>query len=98
MFPERTALLRPDERTRLIYRQKDIKSEYMANSISKEYIIALSTKNLDDYKRVAFSSYSGTAYTDVCTNAFGLVKVEVNGAPAYVPHQMDVTGGYSGAL
>lgn len=97
MFPERTALLRPDERTRLIYRQKDIKSEYMANSISKEYIIALSTKNLDDYKRVAFSSYSGTAYTDVCTNAFGLVKVEVNGAPAYVPHQMDVTGGYSGA-
>lgn len=69
----------------------------MANSISKEYIIALSTKNLDDYKRVAFSSYSGTAYTDVCTNAFGLVKVEVNGAPAYVPHQMDVTGGYSGA-
>ena len=47
----------------------------MANSISKEYIIALSTKNLDDYKRVAFSSYSGTAYTDVCTNAFGLVKV-----------------------
>lgn len=86
MFPERTALLRPDERTRLIYRQKDVKSEYMANSISKEYIIALSTKNLDDYKRVAFSSYSGTAYTDVCTNAFGLVKVEVNGAPAYVPH------------
>lgn len=97
MFPERTALLRPDERTRLIYRQKDVKTEYMANSVSKEYIIALSTKNLDDYKRVAFSSYSGTAYTDVCTNAFGLVKVEVNGAPAYVPHQMDVTGGYSGA-
>ena len=97
MFPERTALLRPDERTRLIYRQKDVKTEYMANSISKEYIIALSTKNLDDYKRVAFSSYSGTAYTDVCTNAFGLVKVEVNGEPAYVPHQMDVTGGYSGA-
>ena len=97
MFPERTALLRPDERTRLIYRQKDVKTEYMANSVSKEYIIALSTKNLDDYKRVAFSSYSGTAYTDVCTNAFGLVKVEVNGEPAYVPHQMDVTGGYSGA-
>lgn len=97
MFPERTALLRPDERTRLIYRQKDVKTEYMANSVSKEYLIALSTKNLDDYKRVAFSSYSGTAYTDVCTNAFGLVKVEVNGAPAYVPHQMDVTGGYSGA-
>ena len=97
MFPERTALLRPDERTRLIYRQKDVKSEYMTSSISKEYIIALSTKNLDDYKRVAFSSYSGTAYTDVCTNAFGLVKVEVNGAPAYVPHQMDVTGGYNGA-
>ena len=97
MFPERTTLLRPDERPRLIYRQKDVKTEYMANSISKEYIIALSTKNLDDYKRVAFSSYSGTAYTDVCTNAFGLVKVEVNGAPAYVPHQMDVTGGYSGA-
>lgn len=97
MFPERTALLRPDERPRLIYRQKDVKTEYMANSISKEYLIALSTKNLDDYKRVAFSSYSGTAYTDVCTNAFGLVKVEVNGAPAYVPHQMDVTGGYSGA-
>ncbi len=97
MFPERTALLRPDERTRLIYRQKDVKTEYMANSISNEYLIALSTKNLDDYKRVAFSSYSGTAYTDVCTNAFGLVKVEVNGAPAYVPHQMDVTGGYSGA-
>ena len=48
MFPERTALLRPDERTRLIDRQKDIKTEYMANSISKEYIIALSTKNLDD--------------------------------------------------
>ena len=23
--------------------------------------------------------------------------MEVNGAPAYVPHQMDVTGGYSGA-
>ena len=84
MFPERTALLRPDERTRLIYRQKDVKTEYMANSVSKEYLIALSTKNLDDYKRVAFSSYSGTAYTDVCTNAFGLVKVEVNGAPAYV--------------
>ena len=97
MFPERTALLRPDERTRLIYRQKDVKTEYMANSVSKEYLIALSTKNLDDYKRVAFSSYSGTAYTDVCTNAFGLVKVEVNGEPAYVPHQMDVTGGYSGA-
>lgn len=97
MFPERTALLRPDERTRLIYRQKDVKTEYMANSVSKEYLIALSTKNLDDYKRVAFSPYSGTAYTDVCTNAFGLVKVEVNGAPAYVPHQMDVTGGYSGA-
>ena len=97
MFPERTALLRPDERTRLIYRQKDVKTEYMANSVSKEYIIALSTKNLDDYKRVAFSSYSGTAYTDVCTNAFGLVKVEVNGEPTYVPHQMDVTGGYSGA-
>ena len=97
MFPERTALLRPDERTRLIYRQKDVKTEYMANSVSKEYLIALSTKNLDDYKRVAFSSYSGTAYTDVCTNAFGLVKVEVNGAPAYVPHQMDVTGGYHGA-
>ena len=97
MFPERTALLRPDERPRLIYRQKDVKTEYMANSISKEYLIALSTKNLDDYKRVAFSPYSGTAYTDVCTNAFGLVKVEVNGAPAYVPHQMDVTGGYSGA-
>lgn len=97
MFPERTALLRPDERTRLIYRQKDVKTEYMANSVSKEYIIALSTKNLDDYKRVAFSSYSGTAYTDVCTNAFGLVKVEVNGEPAYVPHQMDVTGGYNGA-
>lgn len=97
MFPERTALLRPDERTRLIYRQKDVKTEYMVNSVSKEYIIALSTKNLDDYKRVAFSSYSGTAYTDVCTNAFGLVKVEVNGEPAYVPHQMDVTGGYSGA-
>ncbi|MDD7220787.1 MAG: hypothetical protein PUH09_00370, partial [Eubacteriales bacterium] len=97
MFPERTALLRPDERPRLIYRQKDVKTEYMANSVSKEYLIALSTKNLDDYKRVAFSSYSGTAYTDVCTNAFGLVKVEVNGAPAYVPHQMDVTGGYSGA-
>ena len=97
MFPERTALLRPDERTRLIYRQKDVKTEYMANSVSKEYLIALSTKNLDDYKRVAFSSYSGTAYTDVCTNAFGLVKVEVNGAPTYVPHQMDVTGGYSGA-
>ncbi len=97
MFPERTALLRPDERPRLIYRQKDVKTEYMANSISKEYLIALSTKNLDDYKRVAFSSYSGTAYTDVCTNAFGLVKVEVNGAPVYVPHQMDVTGGYSGA-
>ena len=97
MFPERTALLRPDERPRLIYRQKDVKTEYMANSISNEYLIALSTKNLDDYKRVAFSSYSGTAYTDVCTNAFGLVKVEVNGAPAYVPHQMDVTGGYSGA-
>lgn len=97
MFPERTALLRPDERIRLIYRQKDVKTEYMANSVSKEYIIALSTKNLDDYKRVAFSSYSGTAYTDVCTNAFGLVKVEVNGEPAYVPHQMDVTGGYSGA-
>lgn len=97
MFPERTALLRPDERTRLIYRQKDVKTEYMANSVSKEYLIALSTKNLDDYKRVAFSSYSGTAYTDVCTNAFGLVKVEVNGEPAYVPHQMDVTGGYNGA-
>lgn len=97
MFPERTALLRPDERTRLIYRQKDVKTEYMANSVSKEYIIALSTKNLDDYKRVAFSSYSGTAYTDVCTNAFGLVKVELNGEPAYVPHQMDVTGGYNGA-
>ena len=97
MFPERTALLRPDERPRLIYRQKDVKTEYMANSVSKEYLIALSTKNLDDYKRVAFSSYSGTAYTDVCTNAFGLVKVEVNGAPAYVPHQMDVTGGYNGA-
>ena len=97
MFPERTALLRPDERTRLIYRQKDVKTEYMANSVSKDYLIALSTKNLDDYKRVAFSSYSGTAYTDVCTNAFGLVKVEVNGEPAYVPHQMDVTGGYSGA-
>ena len=97
MFPERTALLRPDERPRLIYRQKDVKTEYMANSISNEYLIALSTKNLDDYKRVAFSSYSGTAYTDVCTNAFGLVKVEVNGAPNYVPHQMDVTGGYSGA-
>ena len=97
MFPERTALLRPDERTRLIYRQKDVKTEYMANSVSKEYIIALSTKNLDDYKRVAFSSYSGTAYTDVCTNAFGLVKVELNGEPTYVPHQMDVTGGYSGA-
>ena len=97
MFPERTALLRPDERTRLIYRQKDVKTEYMANSVSKEYLIALSTKNLDDYKRVAFSSYSGSAYTDVCTNAFGLVKVEVNGASAYVPHQMDVTGGYSGA-
>ena len=97
MFPERTALLRPDERPRLIYRQKDVKTENMANSVSKEYLIALSTKNLDDYKRVAFSSYSGTAYTDVCTNAFGLVKVEVNGAPAYVPHQMDVTGGYSGA-
>ena len=97
MFPERTALLRPDERPRLIYRQKDVKTEYMANSISNEYLIALSTKNLDDYKRVAFSSYSGTAYTDVCTNAFGLVKVEVNGAPAYVPHQMDVTGGYNGA-
>ena len=97
MFPERTALLRPDERPRLIYRQKDVKTEYMANSISNEYLIALSTKNLDDYKRVAFSSYSGTAYTDVCTNAFGLVKVEVNGAPDYVPHQMDVTGGYSGA-
>ena len=60
MFPERTALLRPDERTRLIYRQKDVKTEYMANSVSKEYLIALSTKNLDDYKRVAFSSYSGT--------------------------------------
>ncbi len=97
IFPERTALLRPDERTRLIYRQKDVKTEYMANSVSKEYLIALSTKNLDDYKRVAFSSYSGTAYTDVCTNAFGLVKVEVNGEPAYVPHQMDVTGGYNGA-
>lgn len=97
MFPERTALLRPDEWTRLIYRQKDVKTEYMANSVSKEYLIALSTKNLDDYKRVAFSSYSGTAYTDVCTNAFGLVKVEVNGEPAYVPHQMDVTGGYNGA-
>lgn len=97
MFPERTALLRPDERTRLIYRQKDVKTKYMANSVSKEYIIALSTKNLDDYKRVAFSSYSGTAYTDVCTNAFGLVKVELNGEPAYVPHQMDVTGGYNGA-
>ena len=97
MFPERTALLRHDERTRLIYRQKDVKTEYMANSVSKEYLIALSTKNLDDYKRVAFSSYSGTAYTDVCTNAFGLVKVEVNGEPAYVPHQMDVTGGYNGA-
>lgn len=97
MFPERTALFRPDELPRLIYRQKDIKSEYMTTSVSKEYLIALSTKNLDDYKRVAFSSYSGTAYTDVCTNAFGLIKVEVNGAPAYVPHQMDVTGGYSGA-
>lgn len=97
IFPERTALLRPDERTRLIYRQKDVKTEYMANSVSKEYLIALSTKNLDDYKRVAFSSYSGTAYTDVCTNAFGLVKVELNGEPAYVPHQMDVTGGYNGA-
>ena len=97
MFPERTALLRPGERPRLIYRQKDIKSEYMTTSISEEYIIALSTKNLDDYKNVAFSPYSGTAYTDVCTNAFGLVKVEVNGAPTYVPHQMDVTGGYNGA-
>ena len=97
IFPERTALLRPGELPRLIYRQKDIKSEYMTTSISEEYIIALSTKNLDDYKNVAFSPYSGTAYTDVCTNAFGLVKVEVNGAPTYVPHHMDVTGGYNGA-
>lgn len=96
IFPERTALLRPGETPRLIYRQKDIQSEYMSTSISKEYLIALSVSNLSDYRTIAFTPYPRTVYTEVYCNAFGMKGLKFDNKWHTLPHQMDV-GGYAAA-
>ena len=92
IFPERTALLRPGETPRLIYRQKDIQSEYMSTSISKEYLIALSVSNLSDYQKTAFTPYPRTVYTEVYCNAFGVKGLKFDNKWHTLPHQMDVNG------
>ena len=89
MFPENTALIRDNDLTRLIYRQRDVKSGSSLQYRSKEYRIELSVKPISNYDR-PFTLYGNKGdYTTLHTDAFGLREVLLDGEAIAPKHIMD---------